>query len=755
MASSKNVNGKKVEDSNTVESLAEVFRCFICMEKLRDAHLCPHCSKLCCYMCIRRWLTDQRKQCPHCRASLLIHELVNCRWVEEVTQQLDNLQMVSVTSKVDDQGKDKCETHHEKLSVYCGVCRKCICHQCALWGGTHSGHTFKPLDDVYQQHVGQIDEEVVQLKRRLVELISLVQEVEKNVESVRQAKDEKCREIHNAVELISNRLESQLKSKLLTLMGQKNSLTQETEQLETLLQELEQKLQSSSKSDLINSSHDLLQNIKQVYRKPMGSFVTAAVPADFTSEIVPLYDSSTFVMNNFSSLQQKADPVYSPPLVVNGLQWRLKVYPDGNGVVRGNYLSVFLELSAGLPEISKYEYRVEMIHQGCRDSMRNIVREFASDFEVAECWGYNRFFKLDLLASEGFLNTETDTLILRFQVRPPTFYQKCRDQQWYINQLITQQNQHENQITELKERLSLEISRNQSLNAAKVSKRSPSSSQNIRGESGRFLSLTRVAERDKSPFDMELELEGHSESSSSDPEFSEGENDEDGSRDISWMADSLVEDGKIDSENSADENDIDEETMSGDNDVERSASKDERTGSNVIADSPSGQNEILRQLLQARDDNNLALGGTSLNRRSLLNNRKSLGFNSSTVGTTTTEVLQQFSLDDSTSELWNDVRNRTKEQRTDGLEGNTLPPIGGAPSSSSNSSVRGRRGGTDVGSSHYCVGLPFLLANNTTEQNLNTADTNKDSTSSTNVEADEDSPVSEMSNNANSTQKNK
>lgn len=25
---------------------------------------------------------------------------------------------------------------------------KCICHQCALWGGTHSGHTFKQLGNV-------------------------------------------------------------------------------------------------------------------------------------------------------------------------------------------------------------------------------------------------------------------------------------------------------------------------------------------------------------------------------------------------------------------------------------------------------------------------------------------------------------------------------------------------------------------------------------------------------------------------------
>ena len=137
-----------------------------------------------------------------------------------------------------------------------------------------------------------------------------------------------------------------------------------------------------------------------------------------------------------------------------------QVYPDGNGVVRGNYLSVFLELSAGLPETSKYEYRVEMIHQGSLpnrgDASKNVVREFASDFEVGECWGYNRFFRLDLLAGEGYLNTDSDTLILRFQVRislllisyearimrgalfqvrPPTFFQQCRDQQWYIHQL--------------------------------------------------------------------------------------------------------------------------------------------------------------------------------------------------------------------------------------------------------------------------------------------------------------------------------
>ena len=70
---------------------------------------------------------------------------------------------------------------------------------------------------------------------------------ERNVESVRAAKDERVKEIRNAVELMIARLDSQLKSKIVTLMGQKDSLTQETEQLETLLHQIEQQLHTCSK----------------------------------------------------------------------------------------------------------------------------------------------------------------------------------------------------------------------------------------------------------------------------------------------------------------------------------------------------------------------------------------------------------------------------------------------------------------------------------------------------------------------------
>ncbi|XP_040038067.2 E3 ubiquitin-protein ligase TRIM37 isoform X1 [Gasterosteus aculeatus] len=556
-------------DEQSVESIAEVFRCFICMEKLRDARLCPHCSKLCCFSCIRRWLTEQRAQCPHCRAPLQLRELVNCRWAEEVTQQLDTLQLCSLT-KHEDNDKDKCENHHEKLSVFCWTCKKCICHQCALWGGMHGGHTFKPLVEIYEQHVTKVKDEVAKLRRRLMELISLVQEVERNVEAVRGAKDERVREIRNAVEMMIARLDNQLKNKLITLMGQKTSLTQETELLESLLQEVEHQLHSCSKSELISKSPEILLMFQQVHRKPMQSFVTTPVPPDFTSELVPAYDSSTFVLVNFSTLRQRADPVYSPPLQISGLCWRLKVYPDGNGVVRGNYLSVFLELSAGLPETSKYEYRVEMVHQASSDPTKNIIREFASDFEVGECWGYNRFFRLDLLASEGYLNMQTDTLVLRYQVRSPTFFQKCRDQYWYISQLESAQSGYIQQINNLKERLAIELFRRQTSRS--------SSPPDMRLSVG--TTTTTASERDprsvKSDDDRQTAL-NHAKKGEEEERTQQDDSNElsDGDLEVDCLTEEEVNplDGSSTSGSSTatsntEENDIDEETMSGENDVE-------------------------------------------------------------------------------------------------------------------------------------------------------------------------------------------
>ena len=56
---------------------------------LNTPMMCPSCSKMCCEGCIKRWLTEQKSECPHCRAPLRISNLVNCRFLSDIRSVLD------------------------------------------------------------------------------------------------------------------------------------------------------------------------------------------------------------------------------------------------------------------------------------------------------------------------------------------------------------------------------------------------------------------------------------------------------------------------------------------------------------------------------------------------------------------------------------------------------------------------------------------------------------------------------------------
>ena len=83
------------------------------------------------------------------------------------------------------------------------------------------------------------------------------------------------------------------------------------------------------------------------------------------------------------------------------------MYPCGNGVAKDQYLSVFLEQVQGVQDGSRYEYKIHMLN--FTDSYHTLIREFVSEFNTDECWGYIRFYKLDNLQKDGFI-TNNDTV---------------------------------------------------------------------------------------------------------------------------------------------------------------------------------------------------------------------------------------------------------------------------------------------------------------------------------------------------------
>lgn len=157
-----------------------------------------------------------------------------------------------------------------------------------------------------------------------------------------------------------------------------------------------------------------------------------------SSELKPEYEFGEFAITEFSSKRESGAVLFSEAMHSHtGVSWRLKVYPNGNGVALGVYLSVFLELlTSPLQRVpSKYEYRIEMGQRAGHSGAPELVaREFASEFQEGECWGYNRFARVDHLLQDGYIDAD-DTLTLRYAVRRCSLREHCSDQQEFIAQL--------------------------------------------------------------------------------------------------------------------------------------------------------------------------------------------------------------------------------------------------------------------------------------------------------------------------------
>lgn len=55
---------------------------------------------------------------------------------------------------------------------------------------------------------------------------------------------------------------------------------------------------------------------------------------------MPNYHKFAYKLRNYPELPDSI--VYSDPCLLNGIEWRLKIYPRGNGGAKNTHLSVFL-----------------------------------------------------------------------------------------------------------------------------------------------------------------------------------------------------------------------------------------------------------------------------------------------------------------------------------------------------------------------------------------------------------------------------
>lgn len=110
------------------------------------------------------------------------------------------------------------------------------------------------------------------------------------------------------------------------------------------------------------------------------------------------------------------------------------MYPNGNGTVKGIYLSVFVEMYKGWSKMEgSYDYRIELVNR--LDHSKVTSRQHVSEFETSVSWGYNRFIKLDQLEKENYLDPAEDLLEFRFYINPSNELQLLNDLTKYIENL--------------------------------------------------------------------------------------------------------------------------------------------------------------------------------------------------------------------------------------------------------------------------------------------------------------------------------
>ena len=414
--------------STLTNNIQAIIKCYICLGKIKNPCMCPKCQKLTCEECIEKWLLEKKSQCPHCRVTLNFNQLIHLSFMTDVANYIDK---ISTNKKVSD--TEICPKHEIQNLYYCSECEMPLCSDCYMLEDKHKKHKIKKIDDVYKSHLELIKIEKEGLDIEENTLRKYLKDISEKIIEIGNAKYKKIKEIEEFFKNIRSQIQTQSQEVITHLLEKKQSIEDKLNEIQNYMKNFSYQIKNSSKNEIINQSNNLIKTLKEIKLKILTENSDIdKFPNNFTLDIqnplVPKYESGIFEIPKFENI--KSDKVmYSQEMRIGGLVWKLKLYPKGNPTSKGEYISLFLELQNGLNESSKYYYILELVNFKNR---RNYFMEYSSNFTNGECWGYSKFYKINKLKDDGFLNENGD-MVLKVHIRPENFEQLSRDLKGYID----------------------------------------------------------------------------------------------------------------------------------------------------------------------------------------------------------------------------------------------------------------------------------------------------------------------------------
>ena len=411
-------------------SIENIIKCTICQKKIKDPTMCPYCQKLYCEKCIQKYLFDNKSQCPLCKNSLRSSQLIQVSFMAEVANFIDK-----INNNKKNEELENCPKHNIQYLYYCKNCNVPLCSDCYMFEDNHKEHEIKRINDVYKEHFDLIKKEKENLDNNCEILLNRnLRDISDKIIEIGNFKYKRSKELEETFNNLNNQLQNQSQDLINKLIKWKQDLEIKIEKIEIERNNISKEIKNSSKSNLIRKSENILNSIKTINDKLIKEKETKEnfhlnLSNKIPNSIIPKYETAIFEIENF--LENNNEIIYSPELRINGLIWRIKLYPKGNASSKNEYLSIFLELLEGINEISKYYYILELINF---KNKNNFYQEYSSNFSNGECWGYSKFFKLSKLKENGFID-DKGKICIKIHIRPENYFQLSRDLKNYINKL--------------------------------------------------------------------------------------------------------------------------------------------------------------------------------------------------------------------------------------------------------------------------------------------------------------------------------
>ena len=418
--------------STSYNNIEAIIKCYICLGKIKNTCMCPSCQKLTCEECIEKWLSEKKSQCPHCRVNLNFNQLIHLSFMTDVANYIDK---ISSSKKAEE--SEICEKHGIQNLYYCIECETPLCSDCYMLEENHKKHKIKKIDEVFRMHLDMIKQEKEGLDIEENTLKKYLKDIGDKIIEIGNNKYKKIKETEEFFKNIREQIQVQSQEVINNLFEKKKNLENKLSEIHNYSKNINFRIKNSSKNDIINQSNNLIKNLKEIKLKILTSNsdtfdekIQNNLTLNIINPLVPKYETGTFVIKNYEKIKSEKI-MYSPEMRINGLVWKLKLYPRGNVTSKGECISVFLELQSGVIEPSKYYYVLEMINFKNR---RNYFMEYSSNFSNGECWGYSNFYKINKLKEDGFINQDGN-IIIKVHIRPESFEQLSKDLKGYINYL--------------------------------------------------------------------------------------------------------------------------------------------------------------------------------------------------------------------------------------------------------------------------------------------------------------------------------